>query len=85
MALEYTQPHEELARELREVARDATALIDALTKGLNFDFSPDFPKDQLIEIARSLAQLPGGTAEGRSQPFRGSEPHRAKSRTSRGA
>jgi|SRR5664279_6017425 hypothetical protein len=64
MALEYTQPHEELARELREVARDATALIDALTKGLNFDFSPDFPKDQLIEIARSLAQLPGGTAEG---------------------
>jgi hypothetical protein len=64
MALKYTQPHSGLERELREVARDAAALINALTTERNFDFSPDFPKNQLIDIARSLAQLPSGTAEG---------------------
>jgi hypothetical protein len=51
-------------RELREVARDAIALTEPLTKPLNFALPPDFPKDQLVEICRSLAQLPDGTAEG---------------------
>ena len=64
MPLDYTQPNEGLARELREVARDAVALNEALTKGLNLSFPPDSPNVQLIEIARSLAQLPAGTAEG---------------------
>jgi hypothetical protein len=64
MPLGYTQPSEGLARELREVARDAIALSEVLTEGLNFNLPPDFPKEQLIEITRSLMQLPGGTAEG---------------------
>jgi hypothetical protein len=64
MALKYTQPNAGLERELREVARNAVVLINALTTERNFEFSPDFPKDQLVDIALSLAQLPSGTAEG---------------------
>lgn len=64
MALSYARPNETLARELREVARDATGLIEALTNRPNFILPPDFPKDQLIDIGHSLVGLPGGTAEG---------------------
>ncbi len=64
MPLEYSQPEPGLARELREVARDANALIAALTRELNFELPRDFPKAQLLDICRSLAQLPDGTAEG---------------------
>ena len=32
--------------------------------GLNFNLPSDFPSDQLIDITRSLEQLPDGTAEG---------------------
>jgi DNA-binding SARP family transcriptional activator len=62
--LGYIQPTDGLARELREVAHDATALAAALQTGVNFELPPDFPKEQLLEIAGSLAQLPNGTAEG---------------------
>ena len=64
MPLGYIQPTDGLARELREVAHDATALAAALQTGVNFELPPDFPKEQLLEIAGSLAQLPNGTAEG---------------------
>jgi hypothetical protein len=64
MPLSYGQPEAGLARELREVARDAIALETALTTGLNFELPPDFPRHQLVEITKSLAQLPSGTAEG---------------------
>jgi hypothetical protein len=64
MSLGYTQPPEELARELREVARDANLLSAALMTSPNVELPSNFPKDQLLEISRSLAQLPNGTAEG---------------------
>src|ERR1700722_480071 len=64
MPLRYTRPDEGLYRELREVARDALALEESLTIGLNYELPSDFPRDQLLDIVRSLAQLPGGTAEG---------------------
>lgn len=64
MALEHSKPEEGLARELREVARNADALIEALTKGLNFKLPPDFPAGQLLDIARSLSEVPTGTAGG---------------------
>jgi Leucine-rich repeat (LRR) protein len=63
MPLPYNQPETELARELREVARDAIALEGALA-GLNFELPSDFPRSQLVEICQSLAQLPSGTGEG---------------------
>ena len=63
MPLSYGQPESELARELREVARDAGALEHAL-ETLNYELPATFPEEQLIQIARSLAQLPSGTAEG---------------------
>src|SRR5205085_6578538 len=69
MALDYTGPDEGLARELREVARDANALIEALIRKINVPLPLDFPKDQLIEIAESLAGLPAGTAEGSRAPL----------------
>jgi Leucine-rich repeat (LRR) protein len=69
MPLRYTKPPEGLARELREVARDADALASALTDGLNFDLPAEFPWHQLREICRSLAQLPNGTAEGCRVPL----------------
>jgi formylglycine-generating enzyme required for sulfatase activity len=64
MPLNHGPPDEGFMRELREVARDAIALSEPLTKPLNFGLPPDFPKDQLVDICRSLAQLPHGTAEG---------------------
>jgi hypothetical protein len=64
MPLSHSQPDPGLARELREVARDAVALESALTTGLNFELPPNFPRDQLVEMTRSLAQLPSGTGEG---------------------
>jgi Leucine-rich repeat (LRR) protein len=64
MPLEYTQPSEELARDLREVARDAVALMNALTWTTNAEIPSDFPRNELIQIAQSLASLPVGTAEG---------------------
>ncbi len=67
MALHHSKPNETLTRELREVARDAVALIDFLSH-INVPLK-DFPTDQLIDIARSLAQLPGGTAEGCRVPL----------------
>ena len=63
MPLQYNQPELGLARELREVARDATALGQALAD-LNYELPSEFPEEQLIQITRSLAQLPFGTAEG---------------------
>ena len=69
MSCNYTKPKQELARELREVARHAVALNKALTKGLNFELPNDFPKDQLIEITETLAGLPSGTAEGCGPPL----------------
>jgi Leucine-rich repeat (LRR) protein len=64
MRLQYIRPNESLARELREVARDASALIDVLTKDLNVPLPSTFPKSQLLDIGRSLAELPHGTAAG---------------------
>jgi hypothetical protein len=67
MPLNHSAPDEGFMRELREVARDAVALNEPLAKPLNFlnfELPPDFPKSQLIDICRSLAQLPDGTAEG---------------------
>jgi len=64
MPLSHDAPDEGFMRELREVARDAIALNEPLTRQLNFDLPQDFPKSQLIDICRSLAQLPDGTAEG---------------------
>lgn len=64
MPLEYTEPQDDLARELREVARDAQALENVLQQNLNVRIPDNFPKVQLIEIARALARLPNGTAEG---------------------
>jgi len=64
MPLSHDAPDEGFMRELREVARGAIALNELLTKPLNFDLPRDFPKSQLIDICRSLAQLPDGTAEG---------------------
>ncbi len=63
MPLQFGQPETGLARELREVARDATALEHALA-ATNYELPSDFPVDQLVQIAQSLAQLPFGTAEG---------------------
>ena len=54
MPLGYIQPTDGLARELREVAHDATALAAALQTGVNFELPPDFPEEQL-QIAGSLA------------------------------
>jgi len=64
MPLSHDAPDEGFMRELREVARGAIALNELLTKPLNFDLPRDFPKNQLIDICRSLEQLPDGTAEG---------------------
>lgn len=64
MKRDYSKPDEELFRELREVARDATSLMQTLTQGPNANLPPDFPRDQLVEIAAALAQLPNGTAQG---------------------
>src|SRR5712671_3460006 len=64
MPLNHGPPDDGFMRELREVARDALALNEVLTKPLNCDLPSDFPKKQLVDICRSLAQLPDGTAEG---------------------
>src|SRR5258705_1466762 len=64
MPLSQDAPDEGFMRELREVASDVIALNESLTNPLNFDLPRDFPKSQLIDICRSLAQLPDGTAEG---------------------
>jgi hypothetical protein len=69
MSLGHTQPPEGLLRELHEVAHDACALRASLTTEINFPLPPDFPKDQLLDISRSLAQLPIGTAEGCRAPL----------------
>jgi hypothetical protein len=69
MPLAHTQPPEALLRELHEVAHDACALMASLTTEINFPLPPDFPKDQLLDISRSLAQLPIGTAEGCRAPL----------------
>ncbi len=68
MPLEYAQPSEGLERELREVARDAEALVAAM-HGLNEELPNSFPDQQLIRIAISLSQLPNGTAEGCRPPL----------------
>ncbi len=69
MALEHTRPPESLAIELREVARDANALVEVFNRGFNFPLPSEFPKDQLIDICKSLVQLPEGTAEGCRAPL----------------
>jgi Leucine-rich repeat (LRR) protein len=64
MTLEHTRPPGSLAIELREVARDAGALMEVLNRGFNFPLPTGFPEDQLKDICKSLQQLPEGTAEG---------------------
>jgi hypothetical protein len=64
MPLKYTEPEGDLARELREVARDAQALENVLSQNLNVRIPDDFPKAQLIELVHALVRLPSGTAEG---------------------
>ncbi len=64
MPLDYSKPEEDLARDLREVARDAQALIVTLQKLVNLVIPAEFPKNELIDIATTLVELPAGTAEG---------------------
>jgi hypothetical protein len=64
MPIKYSKPENELASELREVARDANALREVLNQNLNVGLPPEFPKERLIEMTRSLAELPNGTAAG---------------------
>jgi biotin carboxyl carrier protein len=64
MPLEYSAPQETLARELQEVARDASLLGEYLQWGANINFPGTFPRKQLNEIAQLLTRLPDGTAEG---------------------
>jgi hypothetical protein len=64
MPIKYSKPENDLGRELSEVARDAKALRDVLNQNLNVGLPPDFPKDRLLELTQSLAELPDGTAAG---------------------
>jgi hypothetical protein len=64
MPIKFTKPENDLRRELGEVARDAEALRDVLNQNLNVSLPPDFPRDRLLEMTRSLAELPEGTAAG---------------------
>ena len=54
MPLGYIQPTDGLARELREVAHDATALAAALQTGVNFELPPTSPRSS---FSKSLAHL----------------------------
>lgn len=69
MSLGHSRPPDSLLRELKEVARDAAELVLVLERGLNFPLPADFPKNQLLDISRSLIQLPDGTAEGSRAPL----------------
>lgn len=64
MALNHSRPNQALAEELAEVAEAATDMLQLIQRGLNAPLPNDFPRDQLLDICRSLALLPEGTAEG---------------------
>src|SRR5258708_5564175 len=69
MPLEHSSPTPTLAAELNEVARDAEALMEILQRGLNAPLPPEFPREQLIDICKTLIFLPRGTAEGCRAPL----------------
>lgn len=65
--LDYTQPPESLAEELREVAGHARALQEALRRSNGL---PDaFPAQQFDELLTGLQALVDGTAEGCREPL----------------
>jgi hypothetical protein len=64
MPLNHDAPDEGFTRELREVAREADALREALTKSIDLNLPADFPKEVLVQICHALAQLSDGTIEG---------------------
>jgi hypothetical protein len=59
-------PSVELAAELAEVRDEARALIEVLTKShhTNQSLPPDFPREPLIDVAKSLMQLRDAETEG---------------------
>ncbi len=69
MPLPYERPTGTLDAELNEVAAAAQELLRALGERRNTPLPPEFPKEQLSEICRSLVQLPSGTAEGCRAPL----------------
>lgn len=58
-----------LARELKEVARDAATLGEVLARPPAHPWPNEFPRDGLIEICQSLASLLQGSAEGCREPL----------------
>jgi formylglycine-generating enzyme required for sulfatase activity len=67
MALRHIRPNEALARELLDVARDSDLLLEFLRAPNAVPES--FPTTQVVEICRSLSDLPEGTAEGCRAPL----------------
>jgi formylglycine-generating enzyme required for sulfatase activity len=67
MALRHIRPNEALARELLDVARDGESLLEFLRAPNAVPES--FPTTQVVEICRSLGDLPEGTAEGCRVPL----------------
>lgn len=65
--LDYTQPPESLADELREVAGNARALQETLRRSNGLP--DDFPALQLDEFLAGLQALVDGTAEGCREPL----------------
>lgn len=68
MPLLYSKAEQELQQELEAVARDAGALLEHLRTS-NQPLPPDFPAEQLQDIASTLTTLPDGTAEGCREPL----------------
>jgi hypothetical protein len=62
MPLLYEKPDARFMRELQEVADDASALATELNQANALP--SDFPRDELLEIAAALRDLPLGTAQG---------------------